>query len=159
VRVYALTLGDEPLDGYVVVHSAVAERGVDLALQAVGQDPLEALHHLPGGDRDRRRIRPIRCRVGRLPPAAAPHGAPAPAATTGPPPAPPPPRSGAATSCGCVAAARGVRSSKTLVRMVTTRFAGAGEARFAETGAGEIRGGGVGIAADEEVAQSPNPRG
>jgi hypothetical protein len=87
VRVYALTLGDEPVDGYVGVHSAVAERGVDLALRAVGQDPLEALHHLPGGDRDRRRIRPIRRRVGRLPPAiattTAPHGAPAPAATTG----------------------------------------------------------------------------
>lgn len=77
------TLVDEPLDGDVGVHAAVAEGGVDLALRAVGQDPLEALHHLPGGGRYRRRIRPVRRRVG-LPPAAAtaatPHGAPAPAA-------------------------------------------------------------------------------
>jgi hypothetical protein len=83
------TLGDEPLDGDVGVHAAVAERGVDLAFGAVGKDPLEALHHLPGGGRDRRRIHPVRRRIG-LPPAAAtaaaPHGAPAPAAaaaTTG----------------------------------------------------------------------------
>lgn len=80
-------LRDEPLDGDVGVHAAVAERGVDLAFRAVGQDPLEALHHLPGGGRDRRRIRPVRRREG-LPPAAAtaaaPHGAPgAAAATTG----------------------------------------------------------------------------
>lgn len=79
------TLVDEPLDGDVGVHAAVAEGGVDLALRAVGQDPLEALHHLPGGGRYRRRIRPVRRRVG-LPPAAAtaatPHGAPAAAAAT-----------------------------------------------------------------------------
>jgi hypothetical protein len=37
--------------------------------------------------------------------------------------------------------------------MATTRFAGAGEARFAETGACEIRGARGGITADEEVAQ------
>jgi hypothetical protein len=34
------------------------------------------------------------------------------------------------------------------------RFAGVEEARFTETGAGEIHGAGGGIAADEEVAQS-----
>jgi hypothetical protein len=73
-------LGDKPLDGDVGVHAAVAERGVDLGLRAVGEDPLEALHHLPGLLRDRRHIRPVPRRVG-LPPAAAsataPHGAPA----------------------------------------------------------------------------------
>jgi hypothetical protein len=36
--------------------------------------------------------------------------------------------------------------------MATMRFAGAGEARFTETGANEIHGAGGGIAADEEVA-------
>jgi hypothetical protein len=37
--------------------------------------------------------------------------------------------------------------------MATTRFAGAGEARFTETGGDEIHGAGGGIAADDEVAQ------
>jgi hypothetical protein len=37
--------------------------------------------------------------------------------------------------------------------MAPMRFAGAEDARFAETGAGEIHGAGGGIATDEEVAQ------
>jgi hypothetical protein len=112
------------------------------------------LHHLPEGDRDRHRIRPIRRRVGRLPLAAAtttaPHGAPAPAATTG---------ASAGSSPSSIRGGDQLRSRRRCTRCTEQQNPRQnGDDEICGGGGSEIRGdrGRGGIATDEEVAQSPN---